>query len=212
MPKTPTLTQVIRNAFDAMSADLHTWLPGKVETFHADDFTVDVTPMLKRKYKGESAVTLPTLPRVPLAIPRAGTAWFKMPVKEGDQVILLFCERSLDRWFDLGGIQDPQDARRHHLSDAVAIPGVYDRKQALTAKGAATSLEIAFGDAWIEITADGKIKIRNQAGADLLSSLSDLVGALQSATTMTTMGPQPLDVATQTKLATIKTQIDSLKG
>lgn len=56
-----------------------------------------------------------------------------------------------------------------------------------------------------------KIRIGNGT-VELLSLIDTLIGQLQVATTMTALGPHPLDAATQIVLAGIKTSLGQIKG
>lgn len=123
--RTPTLAEVIRNAIEGRLVDLHTALPAQVISFDKDKQSVDVQPQIQRKFKNGDIIDLPVIADVPLMFPRAGTAFISFPIREGDQVLLIFCERSIDRWVQDGGIVDPDDTRKHDLSDAIAIPGLY---------------------------------------------------------------------------------------
>jgi len=67
---------------------------------------------------------MPVVPDVPVVWPRSGGAQMTMPVRRGDTVLLVFTDRSIDRWLAQGGNVTPDDRRQHDLSDAVAVPGL----------------------------------------------------------------------------------------
>jgi hypothetical protein len=155
-----SLTALINSALDAALSDLHTHLPGRVESYDPATGLASVVPLLKRKYAADdAAIELPVIPGVPVMHPRAGNAWVKLPIAAGDMVLLEFSERSLDRWLEKGGVVDPEDPAKFSLNDAVAYPGLYPKPSALAQKGATTSLEIVNGNTVIEITAGGTVKI-----------------------------------------------------
>lgn len=110
-------------------AELHTAMPGFIEKYDAATGKADVQPVLKRVYLDEDGqeveVPYPVITNVPVACPRGGGAFVSLPLKKGDPVWLIFAERSLDGYLETDGAQqlDPQDARRHHISDAIAYPG-----------------------------------------------------------------------------------------
>ena len=58
-----------------------------------------------------------------MQFPGAGGYRITFPVAEGDTGLLLFAESSLDKWLVSGGTVDPEDDRRHDLTDAVFLPG-----------------------------------------------------------------------------------------
>jgi hypothetical protein len=157
---TDRLSRLLELAIGKALTDVHTCLPGRVESFDPATGTAKVVPLLRRKYAAESApVSLPVISGVPVVFPRAGGSWIRVPIAAGDGVLLVFSERSLDRWMEKGGQVDPEDPAKFSLNDAVAIPGLYAKPDALSAKGAQASLEIVNGNSYIEVTSDGTVKI-----------------------------------------------------
>lgn len=209
----PTMGQVINQAIDAFLSNVHTCLPGQVESYDAATGTANVRPLLKRKYRGEAvAVDLPVITNVPVIFPRLGNGWIRFPVNRGDYVALLFVERSIDTWFQRGGAVDPVDGRKFALADAVAIPGLNPGPNVIIPKGAATSVEVTLGDAWIEITAAGKFKVANPT-AELMTELINLMDALIGGQVLDpTSGPLPFTPGTITQFNAIKTKINALKA
>jgi hypothetical protein len=134
-PFQPTLSSVIRRAVEEGAADLHVSLPGRVEkVVDADKGIVDVKPLVSDRVEvaGElRVISVPVVTNVPLMWPggsRGGITW---DIAVGDTVLLVFSDRSLDRWLAMSGEVDPEDPRRHALSDAVAIPGLRSFKEAV---------------------------------------------------------------------------------
>jgi len=156
----PTLTEVIKKAIDQTLTNIHTNMPGTIESFDANTGLASVRPLFKRKYAEESAGTeYPVVSGVPVIFPRVANAFLRLPVAAGDKVLLVFAERSLDKWKEKGGAVSPGDPAKFALNDAVAIFGLYPKNDPVSANGAATSLEIAVGSSWIEIKTDGSINI-----------------------------------------------------
>lgn len=119
------LLEVIENAIRRASEDLHTFMPGRIESYDYRTQKATVKPLLKKRYLDGDVLELPVLGNVPVIFPRTGTAGITFPVKKGDKVGLIFAERSLERWYLTGEDSEPGDRRRYDLSDAVAIPGLY---------------------------------------------------------------------------------------
>jgi len=71
------------------------------------------------------------LTRVPVQVAGGGSFALSFPIKQGDECLLIFGDRSIDNWFIKGGDQDPVDLRRHALSDAVAIVGIRSKPSKL---------------------------------------------------------------------------------
>lgn len=142
--RTPSLAEVIRESAIAFFDDMHFALPARVERYDNTKQLVDVQPVVKRPFLDEEGVRqverIPVVPAVPVLFPRFGKFRITFPVSAGDGVLLVFSEQALDVWMSEGGEVDPLDDRRSHLTDAVALPGLYDLKRTLqpTNEGAMT--------------------------------------------------------------------------
>lgn len=68
---------------------------------------------------------------VPLMFQGSRTSQFSFPVKEGEVVLCVFSQRSIDR-FKLGAVEThkPLDFRKYSKADAIAIPGLFPFTQA----------------------------------------------------------------------------------
>jgi len=162
MSRTPSLSEVILNGIDQVMGNLHTSLPGRIESYDPGKQLAKVKPLLKRKYASEAdAISLPIISNVPVIFPRASNAFLKLPVQSGDYVQLIFNERSLERWIDLGGEVDPQDPSKFDLNGAVAIVGLYPKTEPLESNGETASIELANGSSYIEIKESGEILVTN---------------------------------------------------
>jgi hypothetical protein len=157
---TPGLSEVMTNAIDYFLRNVHTSMPGIITKYDQSTGLANVQPALNRKYKSEdSAIALPIISNVPVAMPRAGNALIKVPLQVGDSVLLIFSERSIDRWLENGGTVDPQDSIMFALNDAVAIPSLFAKTDPPKPNTAATSVEISNGTAHVEVDQDGTIKM-----------------------------------------------------
>jgi hypothetical protein len=139
---------------DAVAQGLRVALPGIVQSFNAITQTVDVlvatAEYVQRNLNGpgtlEGAPTpinvvrqplpLPLLSAVPVCIIGSGGWHLTTPIVAGDECILLFADTALDIWLQNGCPNNlpvaPCSARRHDLSDAMAIFGVRSQPKALT--------------------------------------------------------------------------------
>jgi hypothetical protein len=134
-PFAPTLASVIRRAVEEGAADLHVSLPGRVEkVVDAAKGIVDVKPLVKDLVEVDGTVqviSVPVVTNVPLMWPGGSLGGITWDVAVGDTGLLVFSDRSLDRWLSLGGEVDPEDPRRHALSDACFVPGLRSMKDAV---------------------------------------------------------------------------------
>ena len=126
----PTEHEVLLEAIRSQVARVHTSLPGVVVSYDEATQTASVRPAFKFAYKDPNdgsvkRYTPPAIPNVPVAFPGAGDFSITWPLAAGDQVLLVFSERSLDEWRTVAGSgHEPGDLRRFDLSDAVAYPGL----------------------------------------------------------------------------------------
>lgn len=136
MSKTSTATtkfmQVVQQMIENRVTDVHTALPGIVDSYDDTTQIAEVTPAVKRVLKNGKEVILPKCTSVPILFPGGGNAVIKFPIEKGDLVLLVFCERSIDDVVVSGRLSNPNQKRKHSLSDAVAIPGLLPRSGSYT--------------------------------------------------------------------------------
>lgn len=123
-----SLADAVTGAIDATLGKIHTSMPGKVVSYNSLAQTADVQPMCKRQLfnaDGEKVYeSLPLLPAVPVCFPRGGGYVVTFPLQAGDTVVLVFSEAGLAEFLATGSEAEPWDTRRHHISNAVAIPSI----------------------------------------------------------------------------------------
>lgn len=170
-PTTATLSSVIRSALTHHDKALRTAMPAKVLTVH-DDFTVDLEPGFKLRYRNETAgKTMPTLPVVPVLMPVGASYGLRLPVAPGDTGLLLVLDRSADTWLaGDGGAVDPKSPNLHALMDAVFLPGLLPKQASKAAGGRGGSLSLENGSGYVRIQKTGGIAI-GTASQELLTAL-----------------------------------------
>lgn len=126
---TPSLTQVIKSAIaNHIEANLFAgWLPGRVQSYDAAKrrAVVELLVMNTEEMRdGTRSVTpFALLNNVPIVMPgNQDGAMIKWTPRGGDNLIVHFGARSIDRFLQTGGLVDPDDSRTHDLNDAVAYP------------------------------------------------------------------------------------------
>lgn len=222
------LNSLIDEAIDERLKSLHTALPAEVLSFDASKLMVKVRPFLMRKYKSGETEQMPEVYNVPVVYPRSGQHCFYFPLKKGDKVMLLFSERSLDKWLELGSYTTPDDQRKFDLTDAICVPGLYDFKNPIEFKGANTSLLIQAPGGYIEITEGGDVSIINEGSeftqsssgtfkitngsVELIDILSTLLQSMIEGKNLTAIGPLNKDPDYILALTELKTKLDQLKS
>lgn len=162
--RTPTEYDMVRSIIEAVVMDLNVCLPAKIVKYDAKTQMASVQPVLKTKYESGAIVEAPVIPNVPVKHPRGQgkQTFIHIPLKKDDDVTLVFSQRSLDNWKSQGGLTDPQDRRRMHLTDAIALIGGSAEPDAFTVDDP-DSVEIVNKDGKIQIKPDGKINVGGYA-------------------------------------------------
>lgn len=185
--ETPDLVDIILSAIRANQLELNTCMPAVVRSYDAEKQTATVQPSFKRlQTDPRKFVSRPEIDDVPVVFPRAGGRGIVFPIAEGDAVMLVFSQRSLDTWLDNGGEIDLKETRLHNINDAIAIPGLYSEGGALVPQPIADGTELR-GD---------KILIGNSGTSDepmvlgnvLQTNLEDLITAIEDLIALITTG------------------------
>lgn len=108
---------------------LNTACPGVIDSFDAETQTATVLPAIQMRTNIDNEidyVDLPPILNVPVVFPFVETAGFALtlPIKQGDNCLLIFSQRGLDNWHQSGGVQPPEEGvgtRHHDITDALAI-------------------------------------------------------------------------------------------
>lgn len=153
-----TLEELLEATLEARQNELHVALPGRIDSYDTAKQRAHVTPLIKRQLTREDGTRvdelLPQIRNVPILQLRAGAFFVHVPVAAGDTCLIIVCERDISRWLQTGEVSNAPDARLHHLSQAVAIPGLFVSSDPITPAPSSTSLELGHesGTGKIEIT------------------------------------------------------------
>lgn len=184
------MTQVTNSTPDAEAArvlidrqmmDLRTAVPAVVVAISGDGTTVDVQPAINmaQTLDGQTrGISMPVLAGVPLAVlgSTSGGFFVCVPVRPGDDGLLIVCDRALDNWQYGSGTAMPPlgpSPRHHDLTDAVFIPGLQRASSGIPAYPT------------------DRVSVRNRAGTVQLQVSDtgvDVIGALRVAGNVTVVG------------------------
>lgn len=137
-----------------LKSEIRVSLPARVTSFNADKQTVSCVPLIRELVNigGKSQYQqLPELQDVPIIMPRAGNWAITLPVKPGDECMVIFQDLCIDGWWARGGIQNWNDLRRHDFSDAIAIFSPWSQPNTLSSYSS-DNLEIRSLDNSIKIS------------------------------------------------------------
>lgn len=201
---TRSFGEVMGRAIDSKLYDMRVCLPAEVMKYDPKKQSIDAQPLLKSIYRDKSVLEMPPIFNIPVIFPRAGQAFIALPLKKGDSVTLIFSDRSLDKWKSVGGKVNPEDVRKHDLSDALALVGGYSFKQAVEI---ANDQDIIIKNQKLEIRVkpNGHLEILNQA-YELVKVLSKMLKTIREAVVYTSNGPQKLK---HLEFAQVQKQLDS---
>ena len=160
--ETPTLAQVLKEAMESRLVELHTSMPAKIVSYNSSEQTASVQPLLQRQYLDGTVVNLPIINSVPVHFPSAGGFFISFPVQTDDECLLIFSERSLEILKEKGGIVDPLDPRKFHISDAIALVGSISKPNKFQ-NVSSEKLVLAYktGTSEIHVGLDGKVSIKS---------------------------------------------------
>lgn len=185
--------QALRLAFDGRLATLWTAMPGIVAGVDLATMTLSVQPAIQGQITDESGavqyVNLPLLIHVPIIYPSSGGFALTLPVVVGDEVLIIWASRCIDAWWQSSGIQKPIEARMHDISDGFALLGVRSQPKVITAiKSDGAQLRNEAGTTYVELSANGKIKLVSPTEIDLTATSVVVTGALSVTGAITLTG------------------------
>lgn len=177
------IEESLRLAIEGAQSQIWTALPGIVKDADLSSQTVSVQPSIMGTVTDRAGnqinQNLPLLINVPIVWPRGGGFALTFPVKEGDEVLVVFASRCIDSWWQSGGIGVAMESRMHDLSDGFAILAPTSQQKKLPSVSATNAqLRTEAGDTYIELSPSGKVKIMATSEIDLTAPAIKLNGAV----------------------------------
>lgn len=117
--------ELLRRAIQYYLAHVHTAQPGEIVDYDPETQLASVKPLIMFPLSNGKSLSTPVIHRVPVQFSRSRAASISFKITKGDPCTLIFCERSLDAWMEKGEEAPPSQPRRHDLTDAIAIPGLF---------------------------------------------------------------------------------------
>lgn len=161
--------EILRQAL----ADMRVAIPGIIESFDAAKQTAVVQIAIREKIRqltGPEDVAIAPLQDVPIVLPRAGGFSLTLPLKAGDECLVVFADMCIDLWWARGGTQDQLERRRHDLSDCFCIPGPWSQPRVLANYStSAAQLRSDDGQTVVEVQSN-KISLTSPGDIDLTAA------------------------------------------
>ena len=124
-----------RDMLEAARIDIHTSLPGIIQSFDPVRMTCTVQPAICGAVVNPDgraqSVDLPLLVDCPVVFPGGGGYELTFPLAAGDDCLVIFAERCIDAWWQSGGVQAAAEYRMHDLSDGFVLAGVRSQPHVL---------------------------------------------------------------------------------
>lgn len=194
-----------RLLLDGRQSTIWTAIPCLVTKVDLTAMTIEAQPTIQGAVEDENGkiqyVNLPLLVDVPIVFPSAGGFTITLPIKANDEVLVIFASRCIDAWWQSGGIQKPMEARMHDLSDGFAIPGPKSQPNKISGiSSTGAQIRNDAGTTYVEIAADGKIKLVSPSEIDITAPLTKVSGGLAIGGVVTKLGGGTLSMNTDIAL------------
>jgi hypothetical protein len=132
-------------------------------------------------------INYPLLVDVPVIVLGGGGCHLTFPIKQGDQALILFNDRSIDSWFQNGQIGNLSSPRTHSFSDGIALVGLNSLNSSIPNYDT-TRAVLQNGTTGVGVGAS-KVKIYNATGSlgvalqSLLTALSTFMTSCEASAT-----------------------------
>lgn len=126
---------LLQQLMDEVSIQIRVAIPGIIQAFDPIAQTVTVQPAIRERIQQPDLtaqwMSIPLLVDVPIVTPRAGGFALTLPIRSGDECLVVFGDMCMDAWWQNGGVQNQAEKRRHDLSDGFAILGPWSQPRVL---------------------------------------------------------------------------------
>lgn len=121
-------TERSNNLFaDDITSKLYCALPAIVESVNFENQTLEASPVTIMKRTNDTGMVtdfkLPLLVDVPFQCYKGGDYSITVPVKQGDECLIIFTDVDFSAWFQNGGFNYAEHSFQHAYSNAMAIVG-----------------------------------------------------------------------------------------
>jgi len=130
--------------------------PAIVESFDSVNQTVSVQVALKRLNGKPISIVVDC----PISIPTCQGFHLTLPIKKGDECLLIIADRCIDNWFSKGGLQTQAEFRIHDISDGFALIGINSKPNKISSYNANDAeFRNDAGTTYIRLKANGDVEI-----------------------------------------------------
>lgn len=119
-----SLSEILDIAIDRKMENVHTSLPGVIESYDHATQKASVKALINKKYADGEDGEQPVIVNVPVVFPSGSDSGIFFPIKGGESCLLHFSERSMENFLALDGEQEPGDPRKFDMTDCICVPGL----------------------------------------------------------------------------------------
>lgn len=180
----------------------------RIESFDAGNQTVRASMAYEKTFYDQTKTgkfverqeSYPVLIDCPAVVLKGGDFSLKMPIKQGDECLVIFNDRSIDQWFATGSNKRLDSNRLHAFNDAIVLVGLSSSVNSLSGYqddkivlGDGThDLILGGGSATLrkdgaQVAVGDRVSIRNGT-ANLMGILTDIMNVLTVASGVSTSG------------------------
>lgn len=109
-------------------SNVHTALPGQIETYNDSDRIARVKPLIRLRTKKGTELSIPPIDNAPVVFPSAAGFTLKFPLVKGDGCLILFSEEGIGAFLDGRTEVTADNLAKFALTDAICIPGLFSKK------------------------------------------------------------------------------------
>ena len=173
-----------RALFENQMAEVWTALPAIVISFDAVAMTVVLQAAIQAKVltslnaQSYTDVTITNLVDVPVQFPSGGGYALTFPLAAGDEGIVVFSCRCIDKWWASGGVQPQAEMRMHDIADGMFIPGLRSQPRVITGVSTnSTQLRSDDGQVYVELAAGHVVNVVTPGGLNITGGVK-ITGAV----------------------------------
>jgi len=203
-------SDIISNAIKSVISGMHTCLPGRIKSYDYTTQKANVLPLLRDVYADNQKIDMPVIINVPVIFPAIGSVGLTFPVNPGDGVLLVFAERSIDKWLSKGGVVTSDDPRWFDLSDAIAIVGLNSFNETSQVDNN-SDVTLQNGAAKLKLQTGGKVALGNSTN-ELLALIEGLIDQIKAITIVVVGAAGTVSDPSKLLLDIVKDDITAIKG
>lgn len=162
-----TLTKMIKSTFFQQMKDVNTCVPGHLTSFDPVTQMSVVQIGIKKKIKNGQEIDASVIIECPTEFNGGSEFMMEHELNPDDEGMIHFSQRCIDGWRETGGIASNPVTRFHDSNDAVFVPGMRSKANAIKSfENEGIRLRNRDASAYIWLKKDGNIHIKGNVILD----------------------------------------------